>query len=68
MVVVHGLDDFFQVRSPGAAPDWWQVCVYVFHAAFGVWLLRRYGTGDVPLARSIRADPDESPEQTRALD
>ncbi|MER6531514.1 CPBP family intramembrane glutamic endopeptidase [Streptomyces sp. NPDC001508] len=46
MVVVHGLDDFFQIRSPGAAPDWWQVSVYVFHALYGVWLLRRYGVGD----------------------
>ncbi|WP_406223944.1 CPBP family intramembrane glutamic endopeptidase [Streptomyces canus] len=63
MVVVHGLDDFFQIRSPGAAPDWWQVSVYVFPATFGVWLLRRYGTEDAPVARSIRADPDERPEQ-----
>ncbi|MFI8074036.1 lysostaphin resistance A-like protein [Streptomyces sp. NPDC086033] len=68
MVVVHGLDDFFQIRSPGAAPDWWQVSVYVFHVTFGVWLLRRYGTGDVPLARSVRADPDERPEQSGALE
>lgn len=69
MVAVHGLDDFFQIRSPGAAPDWWQVCVYVFHAAFGVWLLRRYGTGDAAVGRGgVRADPDERPEQAGALD
>src|SRR3954470_3078773 len=42
MVVVHGLDDFFQIRSPGSAPDGWQVCVYVFHAGYGWWLLRHY--------------------------
>jgi hypothetical protein len=41
MAVVHGLDDFFQIRFPGAAPDWWEACVYVFHAEYGVWLLRR---------------------------
>ncbi|WP_329272591.1 CPBP family intramembrane glutamic endopeptidase [Streptomyces pseudovenezuelae] len=69
MVAVHGLDDFFQIRSPGAAPDWWQVGVYVFHAAYGVWLLRRYGTGDALLARDgVRADPDERPEQAGAVD
>ncbi|MFF0013270.1 type II CAAX prenyl endopeptidase Rce1 family protein [Streptomyces sp. NPDC005374] len=22
MVMVHGPDDFFQIRSPGAAPEW----------------------------------------------
>lgn len=42
--------------------------VYVFHVTFGVWLLRRYGTGDVPLAQSVRADPDERPEQSGALE
>ena len=68
MVVVHGLDDFFQIRSPGAAPDWWQVSVYVFHVTFGVWLLRRYGTGNLPLAPSVRADPDERPEPSGALE
>src|SRR4051812_7537174 len=62
MVVVHGLDDFFQIRSRVTAPDWWPVSVYVFHVTFGVWLLRRYCTGDVPLARSVRTDPDERPE------
>ncbi|MEV7738145.1 hypothetical protein AB0O75_39840 [Streptomyces sp. NPDC088921] len=42
--------------------------MYVFHVTFGVWLLRRYGTGDVPLAQSVRADPDERPEQSGALE
>jgi membrane protease YdiL (CAAX protease family) len=64
MVAVHALDDFFQIRSPGAAPDWWQVCVYVFHAAYGVWLLRHYGTGDAV----VRTDLDERPEQAGTLD
>lgn len=69
MVVVHGLDDFFQIRSPGAAPDSWQVCVYVFHAAFGVWLLWRYGNGAAPeLSRSAGADRDERPDQAGALE
>ncbi|WP_063728699.1 CPBP family intramembrane glutamic endopeptidase [Streptomyces sp. RTd22] len=48
LVLVHGLDDFFQIRSPGSAPDWWEASVYVFYVAFGVWLLRRYGAGDTP--------------------
>ncbi|MGW2331495.1 CPBP family intramembrane glutamic endopeptidase [Streptomyces sp. NPDC001700] len=46
LVVIHGLDDFFQIRSPGSAPDWWEAAVYVFYVAYGVWLLRRYGAGD----------------------
>jgi hypothetical protein len=66
MVVLHGPDDFFQIRSPSAAPDWWQVSVYAFHVTFGVWLLRRYGTGEVPFARSVRTDPAGRPEQTGA--
>ncbi|MEV4005322.1 CPBP family intramembrane glutamic endopeptidase [Actinomadura sp. NPDC049753] len=44
MVFVHGLDDFMQIRSPGSVPWAWEAFVYVFHAAFGLWLLRRYGT------------------------
>jgi hypothetical protein len=69
MVVVHGLDDFFQIRSPGAAPDWWQVCVYVFHAAYGWWLPRHYGGGDVAAPRGAgHADDDERPEEAGALD
>lgn len=69
MVVVHGLDDFFQIRSPGAAPDWWQVCVYVFHAAYGWWLLRHYGGGDAVAPREAgHVDDDERPEEAGALD
>jgi hypothetical protein len=69
MVAVHGLDDFFQIRSPGAAPDWWQVCVYVFHAAYGAWLLRCYGAGDALPGRGVvRADPDGRADQAEALD
>ncbi|MEU1666245.1 CPBP family intramembrane glutamic endopeptidase [Streptomyces sparsogenes] len=69
MVVVHGLDDFFGIRSPGAAPDWWQASVYVFHAAYGLWLLRRYGNEVMcPAPDTGRADPDERPEGAGALD
>ncbi|MEU3986313.1 CPBP family intramembrane glutamic endopeptidase [Streptomyces sp. NPDC026672] len=58
MVVVHGLDDFLQIRSPGAAPDWWQVSVYVFQLAYGLWLLRRYGHEAAPADRGTgRPDP-----------
>ncbi|MFJ4205506.1 hypothetical protein ACIP2Y_38530 [Streptomyces sviceus] len=43
--------------------------MYDFHAAYGVWLLRHYGTVDALLARGgRRADPDERPEQAVALD
>ncbi|GLP69170.1 hypothetical protein TUSST3_57930 [Streptomyces sp. TUS-ST3] len=69
MVLVHALDDFFQIRSPGSAPDGWQVAVYVFHAAFGWWLLRRYGSGDtLPSQGAVAADDDERPEEAGALD
>ncbi|WP_421106279.1 hypothetical protein [Streptomyces sp. NEAU-S77] len=54
LVLVHGLDDFFQIRSPGSAPDWWEATVYVFYVAFGVWLLRRYGAGDTSWTSSPR--------------
>jgi hypothetical protein len=58
MVIVHGLDDFFQIHSPGSAPDWWQASVYVFSAAYGLWLLRRYGAGVAPAPRTT-AHTDE---------
>lgn len=68
MVVVHGLDDFFGIRSPGAAPDWWLASVYVFYAAYGLWLLRRYGYEVVCAAPDTgRAGPDERPEGAGAL-
>jgi hypothetical protein len=69
MVFIHGLDDFLQIRSPGAAPDWWQVLVYLFHAAYGVWLLRTYGTGSaLPAANTDRSRSSEHPEQARTPD
>nr|WP_306187801.1 CPBP family intramembrane glutamic endopeptidase [Streptomyces sp. MK5] len=71
LVVVHALDEFFQIRSPGAAPDWWQGGVYVFHVAYGLWLLHRYAYAaeDAPTLRaSIRTDPGERPEGAEALD
>ncbi|WP_448333203.1 CPBP family glutamic-type intramembrane protease [Streptomyces sp. DSM 41534] len=67
MAVVHGLDDFFQIRSPGAAPDWWQVSVYAFHAAYGLWLLRRYGAEEAPSpVETVPADPGGTPPGTAA--
>ncbi|MDX3242200.1 CPBP family intramembrane glutamic endopeptidase [Streptomyces sp. ME18-1-4] len=68
MVVVHALDDFFQIRSPGAAPGWWQVGVYVFHAAYGWWLLHHYGSRDPLPPHGATADDDERPEEAAALD
>lgn len=67
MALVHGLDDFFQIRSPGSAPDWWQLCVLVFQALYGLWLLRRYGT-EATLAPQDSSDPDEQSEGAGALD
>ncbi|AXG79953.1 CPBP family intramembrane glutamic endopeptidase [Streptomyces paludis] len=43
-VVVHWSGNFFSIHSPGAAPDWWQACVYVFPVGYGVWLLRSHIT------------------------
>ncbi|MCX2179706.1 CPBP family intramembrane metalloprotease [Streptomyces sp. SKN60] len=71
MCVVHGLDDFFQIHSPGTTPDGWQASVYVFHAAYGLWLLRRYGPDVTPVPReAVRTDPDpgERPEGAGVLD
>ena len=64
LVLVHAFDDFFQIRSPGSAPDWWEATVYVFYVAFGVWLLRRYGTGGATGVDGAAAgSPDERPEE-----
>jgi CAAX protease family protein len=41
LVFVHGLDDWLQVNSPGAAPDWWQLTVLAFHLGYGFVLLLR---------------------------
>ncbi|MFE1313954.1 CPBP family intramembrane glutamic endopeptidase [Streptomyces sp. NPDC058755] len=61
MALVHGLDDFFQIRSPGAAPDAWEAVVYVFHAGYGLWLVRRYGAEAAPVPERVGGpDPDES--------
>ncbi|MGW7601427.1 CPBP family intramembrane glutamic endopeptidase [Streptomyces antimycoticus] len=67
MVLVHGLDDFFQIRSPGSAPDWWQASVLVFQAAYGVWLLRRYGAeGAQSSAEAICSSPSPSPSSSHS--
>ncbi|SNX88614.1 hypothetical protein SAMN06272735_9087 [Streptomyces sp. TLI_55] len=69
MLAVHGLDDFFQVRSPGAAPDWWQACAYVFQAVDGWWLLRHYASPDALAPQDAApTDDDEHPEAAAALD
>jgi hypothetical protein len=68
MVLVHGLDDFFQIRSPGSAPDWWQVSVYVLNAGYGLWLLRRYGNEVIPSDHDRAAvDGKERPEAADRL-
>jgi hypothetical protein len=41
LAFLHAMDDFFQLRSPGGAPLWWQAAVAVFFVAYGWWLLRR---------------------------
>jgi CAAX protease family protein len=41
LVVLHASDNFVQLRSPGAAPLWWQAVVAVFFVVYGWWLIRR---------------------------
>ena len=41
LVVVHALDDWMQINSPGRAPDWWQVLTLVFFVAYGLLLTRK---------------------------
>jgi len=40
LVLVHGLDDWAQLSSPGKAPDWWMIAVHLFQLAYAAWLLR----------------------------
>lgn len=40
LMAVHALDDWTQINSPGAAPDWWQLTVPVLSVAYGLWLTR----------------------------
>ncbi|MBM7791043.1 CPBP family intramembrane glutamic endopeptidase [Tenggerimyces flavus] len=40
LAILHGLGDFLQLTSPGAAPWWWQLAIAVFELAYGWWLLR----------------------------
>jgi len=39
--LVHGAGGFLQIRSPGAAPDWYQWLDLLVHVALGTWLLVR---------------------------
>lgn len=41
LVVLHAVDNFLQVHSPGAAPWWWQLTVAAFMVAYGHLLLGR---------------------------
>jgi membrane protease YdiL (CAAX protease family) len=40
LVLVHALDDWTQINSPGKAPDWWQLTTLVFFLAYGLRLTR----------------------------
>ncbi|AEV87094.1 putative protease [Actinoplanes sp. SE50] len=50
LVVLHAMDDFFQLRSPGAAPLWWQAAVVLVFVGYGGWLLRQPGSATPPAA------------------
>ena len=52
LAILHGLGDFLQLASPGAAPWWWQLAIAVLDAGYGAWLLRR--------ARRIGSTPGAS--------
>lgn len=41
LALLHGLGDFLQLASPGAAPWWWQATIAVFEIVYGAWLLHR---------------------------
>jgi hypothetical protein len=41
LVLVHAIDDWTQINSPGRAPDWWQVTTLVFFVAYGLLLTRK---------------------------
>ncbi|MEV4754277.1 CPBP family intramembrane glutamic endopeptidase [Micromonospora sp. NPDC049559] len=41
LVVLHALDDLLQLRSPDAAPLWWQAAIAVIFVGYGWWLIRR---------------------------
>lgn len=43
LAFLHAMDDFLQLRSPGAAPLWWQGAIVIFFVAYGWWLLRHPG-------------------------
>lgn len=40
LALLHGLDDWMQVNSPGAAPLWWQVLVALGFGTAAWWLTR----------------------------
>jgi hypothetical protein len=45
---LHTADNFAQLRSPGAAPLWWQAAIAVLFVAYRGWLLRSAGLGERP--------------------
>ncbi len=40
LALLHGLGDWMQVNSPGAAPLWWQVLVALGFGVAAWWLTR----------------------------
>ncbi|MGC5224488.1 lysostaphin resistance A-like protein [Micromonospora sp. DT81.3] len=40
LVLVHAADDFFMLRSPGAAPWWMEIVTFPFYIGFGILLIR----------------------------
>ena len=48
LVLLHGLDDWVQVNSPGAAPWPWQLTVAVGYAAAAWWLTRPAALASLP--------------------
>jgi hypothetical protein len=41
LVVLHASDNVVQLRSPGAAPLWWQAVIALLFVGYGWWLIRR---------------------------
>jgi hypothetical protein len=48
LVLLHGLDDWVQVNSPGAAPRPWQLAVAVGYATAAWWLTRPAALAALP--------------------
>ncbi|MGW4946970.1 CPBP family intramembrane glutamic endopeptidase [Actinoplanes sp. NPDC004185] len=55
LAFLHAMDDFLQLRSPDAAPLWWQATIAMFFLAYGWWLLHRLDH-TVTLANAVDHD------------